>query len=66
MSLESEAGVGVGCEDLLDGVGVRSRSQVQAEVELLSSLHDGLRGKNTVSLHRLHITARHHVTEVYG
>jgi len=40
VSLEGEAGIRVGCEDFLDGVCIGGCSEVKAEVELVSSLHD--------------------------
>lgn len=40
-SLEGQAGITVGGEDLLDRVDVGGGSQVQAQVETSSGLHDG-------------------------
>ena len=42
-SVECEAGVPVGAEDLLDGVDVGGRPEVQPQVVLDAGVHDGLR-----------------------
>lgn len=39
--LEGQAGITVGCEDLLNRVDVGSGSQVESEVETGTGLHDG-------------------------
>lgn len=49
-ALEGQSGVAVRCEDFLNRVDVRGGSQVQAEVESGSGLHDGASWKDKIFL----------------